>query len=92
MAENKVYVIVSNMRNDAGGADEYVQVEGVFADKDKADERFSEVKKRIEEEFLLYYDKEDMDAEDTDAYFSLWKKWDYDEYHYELRMFEETLR
>lgn len=91
MEKQKVWIITSNYCSDDAGGDEYVVVEGVYTNAEDAQDKFSKLCDDMYMEALDLYDKDDLDEDKYEAYYSVWKKYEYQTFHFELRIHEKEV-
>lgn len=91
MEKQKVWIITSNYCSDEDGCGETVMVEGVFIKAEDAQAKFNELCDDMYMEALDLYDKDDLDEDKYEAYYSVWKKEEYQTFHSELRIHEKEI-
>ena len=91
MEKQKVWIITSNYGSGENSCGETVLIEGVYTKAEDARVKFDKLCDEMYMEALDLYDKDELDEEKDNAYYSIWLKDNYDSYHYELRMHEKEI-
>lgn len=91
MEKQKVWIITSNYGTDEDGCGETVLIEGCYTKAEDARVKFDKLCDEIYMEAIDLYDKDELDEERCDGYYSIWVKDNYDSYHSELRMCEKEI-
>ena len=91
MEKQKVWIITSNYGSDEAGCGEVVRIEGCYTRAEDARVKFDKLCDEMYMEAIDLYDKDELDEEKDNAYYSIWVKDNYDSYHSELRIHENEI-